>query len=42
VLSDEEVARLDAVDEPAPLYPDPRWLTGGAGRPRRSPEGVAT
>jgi aryl-alcohol dehydrogenase-like predicted oxidoreductase len=28
-LTDEEVAALDAVDPPAPLYPHPRWLTGG-------------
>jgi aryl-alcohol dehydrogenase-like predicted oxidoreductase len=29
VLTEEEVAALDAVDPPAPLYPHPRWLTGG-------------
>jgi aryl-alcohol dehydrogenase-like predicted oxidoreductase len=29
-LDDEELAALDAIDPPAPLYPDPRWLTGGA------------
>jgi aryl-alcohol dehydrogenase-like predicted oxidoreductase len=29
-LADEEVAALDALDAPAPLYPDWRWLTGGA------------
>jgi aryl-alcohol dehydrogenase-like predicted oxidoreductase len=28
-LTEEEVAALDAVDPPAPLYPHPRWLTGG-------------
>jgi aryl-alcohol dehydrogenase-like predicted oxidoreductase len=28
-LTEEELAALDAVDPPAPLYPDPRWLTGG-------------
>jgi aryl-alcohol dehydrogenase-like predicted oxidoreductase len=28
-LTGEEVAALDAVDPPAPLYPHPRWLTGG-------------
>lgn len=27
-LTDQEVATLDALDRPAPLYPDPRWLTG--------------
>ena len=29
-LSDEEVATLDAMHAAAALYPDPRWLTGGA------------
>jgi aryl-alcohol dehydrogenase-like predicted oxidoreductase len=29
-LTEDEVAALDAVDPPAPLYPHPRWLTGGA------------
>jgi aryl-alcohol dehydrogenase-like predicted oxidoreductase len=28
-LSDDEVAALDALDPPAPLYPHPRWLTSG-------------
>jgi aryl-alcohol dehydrogenase-like predicted oxidoreductase len=28
-LTEDEVAALDAVDPPAPLYPHPRWLTGG-------------
>jgi aryl-alcohol dehydrogenase-like predicted oxidoreductase len=28
-LTEEEVAALDAVDPPAPLYPHPRWLTEG-------------
>jgi aryl-alcohol dehydrogenase-like predicted oxidoreductase len=28
-LTDQEVADLDAVDPPPPLYPHPRWLTGG-------------
>jgi aryl-alcohol dehydrogenase-like predicted oxidoreductase len=28
-LTEGEVAALDAVDPPAPLYPHPRWLTGG-------------
>jgi aryl-alcohol dehydrogenase-like predicted oxidoreductase len=32
-LGPEEVAALDALDPPAPIYPDPRWLTG------ESPEG---
>jgi aryl-alcohol dehydrogenase-like predicted oxidoreductase len=27
-LTAEELAVLDAVDAPAPLYPDPRWMTG--------------
>lgn len=26
-LTEEEVAALDSLDPPAPLYPDPRWLT---------------
>lgn len=26
-LSGEESARLDAIDVPPPVYPDPRWLT---------------
>ena len=29
-LTDGEIAKLDAVDAPAPLYPHPMWLTGGA------------
>jgi aryl-alcohol dehydrogenase-like predicted oxidoreductase len=29
-LTEAEVAELDALDPPAPLYPHPRWLTGGA------------
>jgi aryl-alcohol dehydrogenase-like predicted oxidoreductase len=29
-LTEEELATLDAVDPPRPLYPHPRWLTGGA------------
>jgi aryl-alcohol dehydrogenase-like predicted oxidoreductase len=29
VLTEAEVAALDALDPPAPLYPHPRWLTGG-------------
>jgi aryl-alcohol dehydrogenase-like predicted oxidoreductase len=29
-LTDEEVAALDAIDPPPPLYPHPLWLTGGA------------
>jgi aryl-alcohol dehydrogenase-like predicted oxidoreductase len=29
-LEDDEVAALDALDPPAPLYPHPRWLSGGA------------
>ncbi|MBO0774590.1 MAG: aldo/keto reductase [Actinobacteria bacterium] len=29
-LADEEVAALDAMGPPAPIYPDPRWLTSGA------------
>jgi aryl-alcohol dehydrogenase-like predicted oxidoreductase len=29
-LTEEELAALDALDRPAPLYPDPRWLTGSA------------
>jgi aryl-alcohol dehydrogenase-like predicted oxidoreductase len=29
-LTDDEVATLDAVDAPAPLYPHPRWLTRAA------------
>jgi aryl-alcohol dehydrogenase-like predicted oxidoreductase len=28
-LTEEELAALDAIDPPPPLYPDPRWLTGG-------------
>jgi aryl-alcohol dehydrogenase-like predicted oxidoreductase len=28
-LSDEEIAALDSIDAPAPLYPHPLWLTGG-------------
>jgi aryl-alcohol dehydrogenase-like predicted oxidoreductase len=28
-LTEDEIAALDAVDPPAPLYPHPRWLTGG-------------
>jgi aryl-alcohol dehydrogenase-like predicted oxidoreductase len=28
-LSAEEVAALDALDPPAPIYPDSQWLTGG-------------
>jgi len=28
-LDEDEVAALDAVDPPPPLYPHPRWLTGG-------------
>jgi aryl-alcohol dehydrogenase-like predicted oxidoreductase len=28
-LSGEELATLDALDPPPPLYPHPRWLTGG-------------
>jgi aryl-alcohol dehydrogenase-like predicted oxidoreductase len=31
-LSAAEVAVLDALDPPAPLYPDPRWMTGGTAR----------
>jgi aryl-alcohol dehydrogenase-like predicted oxidoreductase len=27
--SGEEVAELDALDPPAPIYPDGRWPTGG-------------
>jgi aryl-alcohol dehydrogenase-like predicted oxidoreductase len=27
-LSEDELAALDALDSPAPLYPHPRWLTG--------------
>lgn len=27
-LTDAELAALDALDSPLPLYPDPRWLTG--------------
>ena len=26
---EEELATLDALDPPVPIYPDPRWLTGG-------------
>jgi aryl-alcohol dehydrogenase-like predicted oxidoreductase len=29
VLTEAEVAALDALDPPAPLYPHPRWLSGG-------------
>jgi aryl-alcohol dehydrogenase-like predicted oxidoreductase len=29
VLTAEELATLDAVDPPAPLYPHPQWLTSG-------------
>jgi aryl-alcohol dehydrogenase-like predicted oxidoreductase len=29
-LTAEELAALDAVDPPAPLYPHPQWLTSGA------------
>jgi aryl-alcohol dehydrogenase-like predicted oxidoreductase len=28
-LNEDEVAALDAVDPPPPLYPHPRWLAGG-------------
>jgi aryl-alcohol dehydrogenase-like predicted oxidoreductase len=28
-LTDDELAALDALDPPAPLYPHPQWLTGG-------------
>jgi aryl-alcohol dehydrogenase-like predicted oxidoreductase len=28
-LTEDELVALDAVDAPAPLYPHPRWLTGG-------------
>jgi aryl-alcohol dehydrogenase-like predicted oxidoreductase len=28
-LAEDELAALDAVDSPAPLYPHPRWMTGG-------------
>jgi aryl-alcohol dehydrogenase-like predicted oxidoreductase len=28
-LTEEEVAALDAIDAPPPLYPHPRWLTSG-------------
>lgn len=38
-LSDEEVATLDAIDAAAPLYPDPRWLTGGASPPAADRQG---
>jgi aryl-alcohol dehydrogenase-like predicted oxidoreductase len=27
LLTENELAALDAVDPPAPIYPDPRWLT---------------
>ena len=30
VLTAEELATLDAVDPPPPLYPHPQWLTSGA------------
>lgn len=30
VLDEEEIAALDAIDPPAPIYPDSRWLTGAA------------
>lgn len=26
-LTEDELAALDALDPPSPLYPDPRWLT---------------
>jgi aryl-alcohol dehydrogenase-like predicted oxidoreductase len=29
-LTGDELAQLDALDAPAPHYPDPRWLTAGA------------
>jgi aryl-alcohol dehydrogenase-like predicted oxidoreductase len=29
-LAADELAALDAIDPPKPLYPHPRWLTGGA------------
>ena len=28
-LSEDELAALDALDPPAPLYPHPRWMAGG-------------
>jgi aryl-alcohol dehydrogenase-like predicted oxidoreductase len=28
-LAEDELAALDALDPPAPLYPHPQWLTGG-------------
>jgi aryl-alcohol dehydrogenase-like predicted oxidoreductase len=28
-LTEQEMAALDAIDPPAPLYPHPLWLTGG-------------
>jgi aryl-alcohol dehydrogenase-like predicted oxidoreductase len=28
-LTEKEVTALNALDPPVPLYPDPRWLTGG-------------
>jgi aryl-alcohol dehydrogenase-like predicted oxidoreductase len=28
-LTGEEVAALDSIDPPAPLYPHPQWLTSG-------------
>jgi aryl-alcohol dehydrogenase-like predicted oxidoreductase len=28
-LTEDDLAALDALDPPPPLYPDARWLTGG-------------
>jgi hypothetical protein len=28
-LTEDELAALDALDTPAPLYPHPQWMTGG-------------
>jgi aryl-alcohol dehydrogenase-like predicted oxidoreductase len=28
-LTEDELATLDVLDRPRPLYPDPRWRTGG-------------
>jgi aryl-alcohol dehydrogenase-like predicted oxidoreductase len=41
-LSSEEIARLDALDPPAPIYPDPRWMFPAAGGdPERDGEAEA-
>jgi aryl-alcohol dehydrogenase-like predicted oxidoreductase len=42
-LNQQELATLDATDAPAPIYPDPRWLTGGdTGHDRASSHPAAT